>query len=383
MQYRKFGKLDWKVSALGFGAMRLPILNKEPAKINEPEAIKMIRYAIDHGVNYVDTAYMYMGGNSEKLVGAALKDGYREKVKVATKMPVTMAKAPADFDRIFEEQFNRLQVGKIDFYLLHGLNAKAWATARDMGIIKWAEKRMAAGQIGRLGFSFHDNTKALKEIIDAYDNWVLSQVQYNFMDIDRQAGTKGVEYAAKKGLAVVVMEPLRGGLLAKNPPAAVGKVWDTIGGNRSRIEWALQWVWNHPEVSVALSGMGTMEQVVQNVEYAGRSGPNTLSPEELDVISRVRETYKSLIPISCTACRYCMPCPNGVEIPGIFEIYNDVTMYEDKNLGDFRYNRGFGLKPEQRADKCIECKQCEEKCPQQLPITKLLKKCHEALTAKP
>ena len=223
MKYRKLGKLDWQVSALGFGAMRLPVLNEDYAKIDEAQAIPMIRYAVDHGVNYIDSAWGYHRGMSEVIVEKALRYGYREKVKVATKLPCPDVQTAADFDRLLNEQLGRLN-SKIDFYLLHGLNKMQWAKVRDLGVMKWAEHQQAEGRIGHLGFSFHDNFDVFKEIIDAYDNWTLAQIQYNFMDEQNQAGTKGLEYAHKKGLAVVVMEPIRGGRLAR-PPEKVVKLW--------------------------------------------------------------------------------------------------------------------------------------------------------------
>ncbi len=270
MQYRDFGKLDWKASALGFGAMRLPLKDKDPADVDEPESIRMIRYAIDRGVNYLDTAYMYHGGHSEDIVGRALKDGYREKMKLATKMPVRMAESASDFDRLLNEQLERLGT-KIDFYLLHGLNRQSWTKVRDLGVLRWAEGAMADGRFDYLGFSFHDNLEAFKSIIDDYDNWTLGQIQYNYMDVEYQAGTEGLKYAADRGLAVVVMEPLRGGKLARAPEQVAG-VWESAPQNRSAVEWALQWVWDQPEVSIALSGMSAMEQVLENVDIANRSG---------------------------------------------------------------------------------------------------------------
>jgi len=225
MKYRKFGSLDWEASVLGFGAMRLPVINEEMSNVNEPEAIRMIRHALDNGVNYIDSAYLYHMGNSEKIVGKALKDGYRDKVKLATKLPARMIEKADDFDRILNEQLERLEIDKIDFYLLHGLSKDSWQKVRDFDVLNWAEKQMAKGYFDRLGFSFHDEYDVFKEIVDSYDNWVLAQVLYNFMDKDTQAGRKGVEYAAGKGLAVVVMEPLRGGLLTKEPPELVAKEW--------------------------------------------------------------------------------------------------------------------------------------------------------------
>ena len=379
MQYRNFGKLDWKVSALGFGAMRLPTTDGDPAHINEPEAIRMIRYAIDHGVNYLDSAYLYHMGNSERLVGKALKDGYREKMKLATKIPPRSVETADDFDRILNEQLAKLQTDKINFYLLHGLNAESWPKMRDLGILPWAEKAIASGRIDHLGFSFHDKLAVLKEIIDYYDNWAFCQVQYNFMDIENQAGRAGVEYAASKGLGVVVMEPIRGGLLAKEPPQAVKELWNSGLHKWTQAEWALQWVWNQPEVSVALSGMSTMAQVEENVVSANRSGPGSLSSADLDLLGKVREAYRELAPIPCTACGYCQPCPNGVLIPDIFRLYNEAVMYGDFNVGKFRYAGPAGIKPEERADQCVECGNCEEACPQQMAVIDWLKRVHEAL----
>ena len=379
MQYRKFGKLDWQVSALGFGGMRLPVINDDQANVDEPEAIRMIRYAADHGVNYIDTAYPYHMGRSEVVVGKALKDGYRQKMKVATKMPARMIEKPEDFDRILSEQLQRLDIDMIDFYLLHGLVKPAWTKVRDFGVLKWAEAQMAKGRIGRLGFSFHDDYEVFKEVVDSYDNWVLAQVQYNYMDVNEQAGRRGVEYAASKGLAVVVMEPLRGGRLAKDPPPE--PVADVIASARRKlthIEWALHWVWSQPEISVALSGMTAMPQVVDNIKIASKSHPGFLTPADLKVIDKIRAAYKSLSPIPCSNCRYCQPCPNKVEIPRIFQIYNDAVMYGDIKSGQFAYNGPF-IPHDQRADKCVECEECVAKCPQKIEIPEWLKKVHAAL----
>lgn len=381
MQYRKFGKLDWEVSLLGFGAMRLPLTDNDPAHVDEVEAIRMIRYAIDHGINYLDTAYLYHMGNSELVVGKALRDGYRERMRLATKIPHRSCETPADFDRILGEQLVKLQTDKIDFYLLHGLNAQAWAKLRDMGIIPWAEKMMSQGRIGNLGFSFHDKLDVLKEIISAYSGWTFCQVQYNFMDIEEQAGRRGVEYAASKGLAVVVMEPIRGGLLAKQPPEVVARIWQNTSRDWSRAEWALQWLWDQPEVSVALSGMSSMSQIVENIASADRHRPGMLTDDDMALIGRVREAYRGLIPVPCTQCGYCQPCPNGVLIPDIFKMFNEATMYDDMAMGRFRYQSPFGPPPEQRADRCLECGQCEAACPQKIPVIHWLKKAHEMLGA--
>ena len=379
MQYRQFGKLDWKVSALGFGAMRLPVINNDQANVDEPEAIRMIRYAIDHGVNYLDTAYPYHAGNSERIVGRALKDGYREKMRLATKLPARMVESTDDFDRFFNEQLERLDTNKIDFYLLHGLNRRTWPKVRDLGVLRWAEGKIAAGRFDYLGYSFHDDFDVFKEIVDAYD-WTFCQVQYNYMDIEIQAGRKGVEYAANKGMAVVVMEPLRGGKLGKQPEPVM-KVWDSVSQKRSPAEWALLWVLDQPEISVALSGMSTMEQVVENVKVASRSATGLLTEEELALYDRVRDAYQGLTPIPCTGCEYCMPCPNGVDIPRNFQIYNDAVMYEDMRVGRFYY-RGGRIEEEHRAEQCTECSECVDACPQEIDIPEWLKKVHEELGPK-
>ncbi|MBI4296683.1 MAG: aldo/keto reductase [Chloroflexi bacterium] len=379
MNYRRFGKLDWKVSALGFGAMRLPTVGGDPSKVDEAEAIRMIRYAIDHGVNYIDSAYGYHSGQSERIVGKALQDGYRAKTRIATKLPARNCQSAADFDRIFNEQLEKLQVQKLDFYLMHGLNGESWRKVRDMGVLRWAEAQMAKGLFDHLGFSFHDSYDAFRGILGDYDNWTFCQIQYNYMDVEHQAGRRGVEYAAARGLGIVVMEPMRGGKLSK-APEPVARVWDSTEQKRGPVEWALQWVWNQPEISLALSGMSTMEQVTENVILASRSAPSLLTTEELAIVDRAREAYRGLTPVSCTNCRYCMPCPNGVNIPGVFEIYNEAVMYDDTRGGRFRYRGGpTALKIEERADQCIECGECLEACPQRIEIPDWLKKAHELL----
>ena len=378
MQFRQFGKLIWKVSALGFGAMRLPTTGEDESlfnpNIDKPTAIKMIRHSIDKGINYVDTAYPYHGGKSEILVGQALKDGYRKKVKLATKMPSWLVKSYEDFDRYLNEQLERLQTDHIDFYLLHGMNKKLWPKVRDLGALAWADKRIKDGLISYLGFSFHDDFDTFKEIIDAYGSWTFCQIQYNFMDIEYQAGTKGLDYASDKGLAVVIMEPLRGGQLTKEPPPSVKKLWESASSKRSPADWALQWIWNQPGVSVVLSGMSSMQQVNENIGSAERSGVTSLSENDLALIDQVREIYRKLSPIPCTNCGYCMPCPNGVHIPHAFICYNDSIIYNDPQTPRLHY---FSQPQHKWADNCIECLECHEKCPQEIPISQWLKKAHD------
>ena len=370
MKYRKFGRLSWKPSALGFGAMRLPILDGDAGKIDEPPAIDMIRYAIDRGVNYVDSAYGYHKGNSEIVVGKALKDGYREKVKLATKMPCWLVNTADNFDRYFNEQLEKLQTDNIDFYLLHGLRKERWLKVRDLGVLKWAEKKLEEGKIGHLGFSFHDELPLFKEIVDAHD-WTFCQIQYNYMDTKYQAGTEGLRYAAGKGLAVVIMEPIAGGRLAVSPPEDVRKLWKEGHHRWKPAEWALQWVWNQPEVSIVLSGMSTMEQVVENVRAAGRNGVGTLKPEDLKLIDRVAKRYRRIGFVGCTGCRYCMPCPSGVAIPEIFALFNEFYVRDRDASVKQRYRDQ--LKQEQWARNCARCGRCEELCPQHLPVRDLLR----------
>lgn len=388
MQYRTFGKLDWQPSALGFGAMRLPVINNDPGQIDEPEATRMIRAAIDGGVNYVDTAYPYHRGTSESFLSRALKDGYRERVRLATKLPCWLVKESADFDRYLDEQLTRLDTPKIDFYLLHALDADRWHALRDLRVLDWAERAMADGRIGYLGFSFHDKFEVFQEIVDAYDGWAFCQIQYNYLDEDYQAGGRGLKYAASKGLGVVVMEPLRGGLLAGNAgqrqgrgvPAPIQALWDKAPIRRSPAEWALQWLWHQPEVSVVLSGMSTLAQVQENLAYAARSGPGLLSAEELALVAQVRDQYRRLAPIPCTDCKYCQPCPNGVNIPRVFDVYNQAMMFDAPEHARFVYANWV---PEaERGDKCLACGECEAKCPQHIAIIEWLERADRYLTTK-
>ncbi|MBA7522431.1 hypothetical protein ES705_14550 [subsurface metagenome] len=238
---------------------------------------------------------------------------------------------------------------------------------------------MAQGKFAYLGFSFHDDFSVFKEIIDHYDNWTIAQIQYNYMDINFQAGRRGLEYATSKGLAVVVMEPLRGGRLAKEPPTNIGKIWETARMKRSLADWGLSWAWNQPEVSVVLSGMSTIEQVEENIGIVERSGANTLTDDDIAAISKVRAAYNDLSPVPCTGCEYCLPCPNGVAIPKIFTLYNDALIYNDPKQARVRYQNPDLLKVEQLADQCVECGECIKVCPQKISIPEFLQKAHELL----
>lgn len=378
MQYRPFGKTNLKVSALGFGCMRLPLKSEDSADIDEVEATRMVRHAIDNGVNYIDTAYPYHREQGEPFVGRALQDGYRDKVFLATKLPSWLINSQDDMERLLNEQLARLQTDHIDFFLLHALNAKHWKNYVDLRVFEWAESKLAEGKIRHLGFSFHDKYPVFEEILNGYDHWDFCQIQYNYLDVDEQAGQRGLEAAADKGLGVVVMEPLRGGNLAKNPaPQAVMDVFDRSGKTWTPANWSLQWIWNQPQVSLLLSGMTTMEQVEQNLTSAAQSGVHSLTEADLKVVEEVRKVYQELTPVPCTHCEYCLPCPNEVSIPSIFQIFNESKMFDQMEHGKRRYNAE--VKPENQADQCVECGHCEEMCPQNIQIIDWLKVVHKAL----
>jgi predicted aldo/keto reductase-like oxidoreductase len=327
-------------------------------------------------VNNADTAFPYHGasfddtpGNSEGFVGDVLAGGYRDKVLLATKLPNWIVNSREDMDRILAGQLERLRTDRIDCYLLHGIGAEVWAKLANLGVMDFMDKAKADGRIRFAGFSYHDDPPAFAPIVDAYD-WDFCQIQYNFMDVDFQAGAAGLAYAAERGLGVVVMEPLKGGRLAPPLPAGIQAVWDGHAGNRSTVEWALSFVWNDPRVSLLLSGMSSMEQVVANVEYASRGQAGMLADADLAQIDRVRGAYRTRIAVDCTGCRYCMPCPQGIDIPKILEGVNDVSLFEDMQGARIGYEIGVAQKHTARASECSECGQCEEACPQQLEVIK-------------
>jgi predicted aldo/keto reductase-like oxidoreductase len=368
MLYRKMEKTGDELSILGFGCMRLPQKNgkSENGRIDEERATKQIRYAIDHGVNYLDTAMPYHMGGSEPFLGRALTDGYRERIKLATKLPPWAVKIKQDMDDLLKVQLSKLKTDHIDYYLLHGLDGKSWEKMKELGAIEFLDKAKADGRIINAGFSFHGDRDTFKEIINAYD-WEFCQIQYNFLDEQNQAGTEGLKYAAEKGICVVVMEPLRGGNITKRIPQAVQEVWDQAETKRTPAEWALRWVWNHPEVTVVLSGMNEEKHIEENIRIAGEAYPDSLTQEELDLVARVRDTYRDLMKVGCTGCRYCMPCPSGVDIPACFEFYNNIHIFGGaKMMYAWTLNGSY-------ASQCKNCGKCEKACPQHLHIPELLK----------
>jgi len=374
MLYRKLGKTGEKVSILGYGCMRLPVLDGAPEKIDEKKATELLRYAIDQGVNYVDAAYSYHGGKGEVFLGKALADGYREKVLLATKLSCKRVNCKEDMDRFLNEQLEKLQTDCIDFYLLHAVKKSYWEKMKRFGVIEFLERARAAGKIKYTGFSFHDEHEVFKEVVDAYP-WDLCQIQFNYLDEEFQAGIEGLKYAAEKGLAVVIMEPLRGGNLASKVPEEARKVWDRARIKRTPAEWAFRYLWNYPEISVVLSGMSEIEHLKENLRIAEEGHPNSLSAEEKSLIREVKEIYKARIKVNCTGCKYCMPCPSGVNIPRNLSYLNDVFMLDD--VANARFQYGVLLSPEEKAGNCVECGECEEVCPQNIKIREMLKEVGE------
>lgn len=371
MKYRTFMKTGERISLLGFGTMRLPIVDSDFSNIDEAEAIRMIRSAIDSGVNYVDTAYMYHNGFSEVVTGKALKDGYREKVFLADKMPVWFAKTEQDIEKIFNEQLKRLDVDCIDMYLVHNITGPIWNRVKKFNTLAFLEKKKAEGKIKHIGFSFHDEYPLFEEVIKAYP-WDFCQIQLNFMDADFQAGVKGLKLAGSMNIPVVIMEPLKGGKLTDKLPESIQAYWDQAPVKRTPAEWALRWVADFPEVLTILSGMSTREQVEENIRIMNEADPNSLSEKELEIVAKVSGEYNSLIQYSCTGCKYCMPCPVNVNIPETIGYYNDWFLFDGNPKISADFN--MWISPKARPSLCVECKACEGHCPQQLPISEVMKK---------
>jgi predicted aldo/keto reductase-like oxidoreductase len=378
MQYRKVPRNGDQLSALGFGAMRLAT---RMGRVDEERVTQQIRGAIDSGVNYVDTAVPYHGGESERVLGRILKDGYREKVKLATKLPPWSVSSREDMDKILDIQLKKLQTGHIDYYLLHGLEANHWKHLFDLGALDFLDKAKAAGRIRNTGFSFHGDRKTFKEIIDSYD-WTMCQIQYNFLDETNQAGTDGLRYAASKNLAVMIMEPLRGGMLAGKLPAEVRQIYAWAPVQRSAAAWGLRWVWNHPEVTVVLSGMNDEQHIAENIATCQTAFPGSMSEAELATIAEVAGAYRRLMKVGCTGCAYCMPCPSGVNIPQCFSLYNSYFtsgermttrgMYGGTLMGGISGTRS-------DASLCRDCGKCVKACPQKIAIPSELKKVNRTL----
>jgi predicted aldo/keto reductase-like oxidoreductase len=355
--------------------MRFPVIDKDLSNIDEKKAEEMLKYAIDNGLNYIDTAYNYHGGNSEKFLGKVLSKGLRDKVYLATKNPVWLVEKYEDFEKLLDEQLERLQTDHIDFYLLHSLYDKTYEKIINLDVFKFIDEAKKKGKIKYSGFSFHDRLPLFKRIVDAYP-WDFCQIQLNFMDRHYQAGLEGLKYAHSKGLGVIIMEPIKGGKLA-NASDDVKRIWSESKIERNPAEWALRWVFNHEEVSIVLSGMSTIEQVKENIELVSNTLRNTLTDEELQLIDRVTDLYNQKVKVGCTSCEYCQPCPSNVAIPDIFEMYNNMYVYDTVDQSKKSYSKL--MESSKDAFNCIECGQCEDICPQHLEIISLLKEAHREL----
>lgn len=370
MKYRVIGNTGLEASVLGLGCMRLPVEGEDASKIKKEEAIEMIRYAIDNGINYIDTAYPYHGGESERVVGEALKDGYREKAILITKSPGWMIKTQADFHKYLDEQLEKLGTDHLDIYLLHALNKNTWAMYKEIDVFTAIEEAKAKGKIKHIGFSFHDEFEVFEEIINAY-HWELCMLQLNFMDMGEQAGLKGLKLAEEKGIPVIVMEPLKGGMLA-NPSDEVNQIWNSYPEKRSAVEWALRYVANFSNVKVVLSGMSSLEQIKNSLSIADQLTVGNLDAKGLEVIEQVKNAYASRVQVPCTDCKYCVPCPQGVQIPRAFTFYNRAHIFNQIEAVKGQYNSQ--VPAEAKAGQCIECGLCEPKCPQKIQIIDSLKR---------
>lgn len=371
MEKRKLEKLGIETSLLGFGCMRFPCM--ADGSINEAETEKMIDKAIAEGVNYIDTAYPYHDGNSELVVGKILKKYERSSFYLATKLPVWFVKSAEDVDKYFNEQLEKLQTDYIDFYLMHAMNKERWDDMLKIGCVERLEKLQAEGKIKYLGFSFHDGYEVFEEMIN-YRDWDFVQIQLNYMDVDDQAGMKGYALAEEKGIPLVIMEPIKGGSLASLPKEITEK-FSQLDGEASPASFALRWVGSLPNVKVILSGMSTMEQVEDNLKTFADFKP--LSEEEQKAVAQVKATLEARVQNGCTGCRYCMPCPAGVDIPGCFSAWNTYYAYQNYNVVKWSWEEGIG--EEHQAKNCIKCGMCEAACPQQIAIREDLERVQKDL----
>jgi hypothetical protein len=347
--------------------------------INQKLAEKQILYALDQGVNYFDTAFPYHNGKSEPFLGKLIsQNGFRNEIKIATKLPHWRTRSKADMDKILDEQLSKLKTDRIDYYLIHALNGELWETAKRNGVIAFLDDALQKGKIINAGFSFHGMAEEFNGIVDDYD-WTFCQIQYNYLDTQNQAGTTGLQYAASKDMAVIIMEPLRGGNLAKTPPPTVKDIWSKAENKKTPVGWSLGWIWNHPEVTVVLSGMNDDAHINENLALAENALPGSFSEKENQLVDEAAAEFRRVMKVGCTGCQYCMPCPAGVNIPSCFDWYNSRHAFKDKKakLWYVYQNGGIVTEKPTLASMCVQCEQCLEKCPQHLPIPDLLQDVQE------
>ncbi len=379
MQYRINPKNGDRLSALGFGAMRLPKAEGERKKFDEEKSVALLRKAYENGVNYYDTAYIYSDGESERVLGMAVKP-FRGEVKLATKLPLRQVKAYDDFDRLFKISLGRMQTDYIDYYLMHCvLSYSQYKKMVGIGVNDWIAKKKAEGSIVNIGFSFHGPYNDFVRILDDY-NWDFCQIQYNYYDVNFQAGREGLRYAAGKGVPVIIMEPLRGGKLVNDVPEKAQKLFDSAFPGKSLAEIGLRFVYNHPEATVTLSGMGSDEMLDSNLKTTESCPPSCLTDDEQLVYEKAREAFYEQSRILCTGCAYCMPCPKGVNIPGCFAAYNSIRKGKRlKTVADYVQTCGGLSSNPGLASQCVECGICKTKCPQSIEIPEMLKKVRSSL----
>ena len=376
MLYREVPKNGDKLSVLGYGLMRLPV---RMGSINQKLAEKQIMSAFDQGVNYFDTAVPYHNGKSEPFLGKLIsQNGFRNEIKIATKLPHWSTHSKEDMDKVLDVQLSKLKTDRIDYYLVHGLSGELWEAAKRHGVLEFLDDALKKGKIVNAGFSFHGLSEEFNGIVDDYD-WTFCQIQYNYLDTQNQAGTAGLKYAASKDIAVIIMEPLRGGNLAKTPPQTIKDIWAKAENKKAPVEWSLGWIWNHPEVTVVLSGMNDDDHINQNLALAEKAVPNSFTEKENQLVEEAAAEFRNVMKVGCTSCQYCMPCPAGVNIPSCFETYNSRHVFKDKRakLLYLFFNGGIVTDKPSLASVCVQCEQCLEKCPQHLPIPDLLKDVQE------
>ncbi|WP_229595837.1 aldo/keto reductase [Pseudodesulfovibrio sediminis] len=371
MQYRKVSKNGEMLSALGYGLMRLPTDGDE---IDEALAEQQVLDGLAKGINYFDTAYPYHEGKSELFIGRVIeRNGIRDQIKLATKLPHWLTEDSDHMLRLLDDQLERLRTDYIDYYLIHALSGPSWEKLQAKGVQTFLDTALASGKIRNAGFSFHGATEDFSTIVDGYD-WTFCQIQYNYLDTGNQAGTPGLQYAASKDMAVMIMEPLRGGNLGKTPPPSVKDIWDKAETKRTPAEWGFRWLWNQPEVTVVLSGMNNTEHIDENLRIASAAEADSLTQAEVALVEEAAAEFRRVMMVPCTGCQYCVPCPVGVNIPTCFETYNSKHTFKDPSASRFYkvFNGGIlGGKPG-LASQCVGCGECLKKCPQGINIPERL-----------